>query len=221
MLTLCSFSRHSLEVEAVCGSSARTDHSHNEESVLESDLPNHRSHCERSEHHADVERAVEAAHGKPPGMGVHHFRNKRADCHANATKVEIVLRETPEEVELRISDDGKGITEKQISNPKSFGLMGIKERLLSLGGYVTSSLAEKLAAYLYPDRERPVHEFLSDREYQVVLMIASGKTVSEIANALSLSVKTISTNRSRALAKMGMKTNAELTHYAISNGLVA
>lgn len=52
-------------------------------------------------------------------------------------------------------------------------------------------------------------------------MIASGKTVSEIANALSLSVKTISTNRSRALAKMGMKTNAELTHYAISNGLVA
>lgn len=89
------------------------------------------------------------------------------------------------------------------------------------GKYVTSSLAEKLATYLQPDRERPVHELLSDREYQVVLMIASGKTVSEIADALSLSVKTISTNRSRALAKMGMKTNAELTHYAISNGLVA
>jgi two-component system, NarL family, invasion response regulator UvrY len=89
------------------------------------------------------------------------------------------------------------------------------------GKYVTSSLAEKLATYLQPDREGPVHELLSDREYQVVLMIASGKTVSEIANALSLSVKTISTNRSRALAKMRMKTNAELTHYAISNGLVA
>lgn len=89
------------------------------------------------------------------------------------------------------------------------------------GKYVTFSLAEKLAAYLYPGREGPVHELLSDREYQVVLMIASGKTVSEIANELSLSVKTISTNRSRALAKMGMKTNAELTHYAISNGLVA
>ncbi len=89
------------------------------------------------------------------------------------------------------------------------------------GKYVTSSLAEKLAAYLYSDRERLVHELLSDREYQVVLMIAAGKTVSEIANELSLSVKTISTNRSRALAKMGMKTNAELTHYAISNGLVA
>ena len=95
-------------------------------------------------------------------------------------------------------------------------------RKVSQGGkYVTSSLAEKLATYLYPDRERSLHELLSDREYQVVLMIASGKTVSEIANALSLSVKTISTNRSRALAKMGMKTNAEITHYAISNGLVA
>lgn len=88
------------------------------------------------------------------------------------------------------------------------------------GKYVTSSLAEKLATYLYPDRERPLHELLSDREYQVVLMIASGKTVSEIASALSLSVKTISTNRSRALAKLGMKTNAEITHYAIKNGLV-
>lgn len=56
--------------------------------------------------------------------------------HAKATKVEIMLKETPEEVELRISDDGKGITEKEISNPKSFGLMGIKERVLSLGGKV-------------------------------------------------------------------------------------
>lgn len=89
------------------------------------------------------------------------------------------------------------------------------------GKYVTASLAEKLATYLYPERERAIHELLSDREYQVVLMIASGKTVSEIAAALSLSVKTISTNRSRALAKMGMKSNAELTHYVISNGLAA
>ena len=87
------------------------------------------------------------------------------------------------------------------------------------GKYVTASLAEKLATYLYPERERAIHELLSDREYQVVLMIASGKTVSEIAAALSLSVTTISTNRSRTLAKMGMKSNAELTHYVISNGL--
>jgi DNA-binding NarL/FixJ family response regulator len=94
-------------------------------------------------------------------------------------------------------------------------------RKVSHGGkYVTSSLAEKLAVYLDTDTERPPHERLSDREYQVVLMIASGKTVSEIANELSLSVKTISTHRSRALEKMGFKTNAEITHYAIKNGLV-
>jgi len=88
------------------------------------------------------------------------------------------------------------------------------------GKYVTSSLAEKLAAYIDFDMERAPHERLSDREYQVVLMIASGKTVSEIASELALSVKTVSTHRGRALEKMGMKTNAELTHYAISNGLV-
>ena len=88
------------------------------------------------------------------------------------------------------------------------------------GKYVTLSLAEKLALNLKADFERPVHEHLSDREYQVVLMIASGKTVSEIATELSLSVKTISTNRSRALSKMGMKTNAELTYYAIKHELV-
>lgn len=88
------------------------------------------------------------------------------------------------------------------------------------GKYVTSSLAEKLALYLGNDSEKPVHERLSDREYQVVRMIASGRTVTEIAEELSLSVKTISTNRSRALAKMGMKTNAEITYYAVKYGLV-
>jgi two-component system invasion response regulator UvrY len=88
------------------------------------------------------------------------------------------------------------------------------------GKYVTSSLAEELASYLKADLERAAHELLSDREYQVVTMIASGKTVTQIADALSLSVKTISTNRSRALKKMGMKTNAELTYYAIKHRLV-
>lgn len=88
------------------------------------------------------------------------------------------------------------------------------------GKYVTSSLAENLAAYLESDSDRPPHELLSDREYQVMLMIASGKTVKMIAEELSLSVKTISTNRSRALRKMGMKTNAELTYYAIKHSLV-
>lgn len=86
--------------------------------------------------------------------------------------------------------------------------------------YVSSSLAEKLAFELETDTEKPLHETLSDREYQVMCMIASGKTVKEIAEELFLSVKTISTYRARILKKMIMKNNAELTYYAIKHGLV-
>jgi two-component system, NarL family, invasion response regulator UvrY len=88
------------------------------------------------------------------------------------------------------------------------------------GKYISPSLAEKLAFDLESDSERPPHEKLSDREFQVMCMIASGKTVKEIADKLSLSVKTISTYRARILDKMKMKTNAEVTHYAIRNELV-
>ena len=94
-------------------------------------------------------------------------------------------------------------------------------RKLSRGGkYISSSLAEKLALHLDEDVSKPIHETLSDREYQVMLMIASGKTVKKIADQLSLSVKTISTNRARVLKKMGMNNNAEFTYYAIKHGLV-
>lgn len=86
--------------------------------------------------------------------------------------------------------------------------------------YVSSSLAEKLAFGLEVDSEKPLHENLSDREYQVMCMIASGKTVKEIAGELFLSAKTVSTYRTRILEKMNMKNNAELIHYAIKQGLV-
>jgi two-component system, NarL family, invasion response regulator UvrY len=94
-------------------------------------------------------------------------------------------------------------------------------RKVSTGGnYVSSSLAEKLASVVQENAEQLPHERLSDREYRVMGMIASGKTVSEIAKELSLSVKTISTYRSRILQKMKMKNNAELTRYAISKSLI-
>ena len=86
--------------------------------------------------------------------------------------------------------------------------------------YVSSSLAEKLVAELAADNERDLHDILTNREYQVMGMIALGKTVSEIARELLLSVKTISTYRSRILEKMHMKTNAEITRYAIEYRLV-
>jgi len=94
-------------------------------------------------------------------------------------------------------------------------------RKVSQGGkYISSSLAEKLAFELEVGREQAPHETLSDREYHVMCLIASGKTVMEIAQELSLSEKTISTYRSRILEKMKMKNNAELTYYAIKNQLV-
>jgi DNA-binding NarL/FixJ family response regulator len=88
------------------------------------------------------------------------------------------------------------------------------------GKYISPSLAEKIAFALDTDSEKMLHETLSDREYQVLQMIASGKTVTEIAEELNLSVKTISTYRARILEKMNMKTNAELTRYAFQNRLI-
>jgi DNA-binding NarL/FixJ family response regulator len=86
--------------------------------------------------------------------------------------------------------------------------------------YISYSLAEKLALYLESNSGKPLCEILSDQEYQVFCMIASGKTVKEIANELCLSTKTISTYRFRISQKMKMKNNAELTNYAIRNRLV-
>ncbi|MDT8285011.1 MAG: response regulator transcription factor [Thermovirgaceae bacterium] len=88
------------------------------------------------------------------------------------------------------------------------------------GKYISATLGERLTEFLGSDMTRPPHELLSDREYQVMLMIASGKTVSAIADELCLSVKTISTYRTHILEKMRMKNNAEITFYAVQNGLV-
>jgi len=93
-------------------------------------------------------------------------------------------------------------------------------RLMSGGRYITSALAERLVFDLGRGVDRPPHETLSDREFQVMRLIASGRTVTQIAGLLSLSDKTISTYRARLLEKMGMRTNADLTRYAIQNKLV-
>jgi DNA-binding NarL/FixJ family response regulator len=93
-------------------------------------------------------------------------------------------------------------------------------KVISGGRYISATVAEEFIFDLDSDSGRPLHEALSDREFEVLRLIASGKTVSEIADKLSLSDSTISTYRARILEKMTMKTNAELTHYAISNKLV-
>jgi two-component system, NarL family, invasion response regulator UvrY len=93
-------------------------------------------------------------------------------------------------------------------------------KVMEGGRYFSPSLAERLVGDLERGVDRPPDETLSDREFEVMRLIASGKTLSEIAALLSLSDKTISTYRARLLEKMGMRTNAELTHYAIQNKLV-
>ena len=99
-------------------------------------------------------------------------------------------------------------------------LVGAVKKVVAGGRYVSPSLAEKMASYLAVDVQTPPHERLSDREFLVLRLIASGKTPTQIAKELGLSVKTISTYRMRILEKMTMANNAELTHYAIQNQLV-
>ena len=99
-------------------------------------------------------------------------------------------------------------------------LVGAIEKVVAGGRYISSSLAERMATYLDMDVQKAPHERLSNREFLILRMIASGKAVSQIAKELSLSVKTISTYRARLLEKMDMKNNAELTHYAMQKSLV-
>ena len=94
------------------------------------------------------------------------------------------------------------------------------EKVIKGGRYVSPTLAEKLVFDIERWTDRPPHEALSDREFEVMKLIASGKKVTEIAVMLSLSDKTISTYRTRILQKLRMKTNAELTRYAIQNELI-
>jgi two-component system invasion response regulator UvrY len=99
-------------------------------------------------------------------------------------------------------------------------LVDAVRKVASGGRWVSNELAETLASMMAGEAVGPVHERLSDREFEILKLLASGKTVSQIGEALSLSVKTISTHRTRILRKMSMKTNAELMHYAVRNGLV-
>ena len=93
-------------------------------------------------------------------------------------------------------------------------------RLLMGKKYITPTIAEQLASGLDKDSEKPLHEILSDREFEVLKLLASGKSVSDIADQMVLSVTTVSTYRARIMAKMNLKTNADLTLYAIENKLI-
>lgn len=99
-------------------------------------------------------------------------------------------------------------------------LVNAVQRVLLGKRYITPTIAEKLASSLDSASEKEPHEILSDREFSVLKMLATGKSVSEIAETLYLSVTTVSTYRARILTKMGLKTNADLTLYAIEHKLI-
>jgi DNA-binding NarL/FixJ family response regulator len=94
------------------------------------------------------------------------------------------------------------------------------KKILGGGHYVSASLAETLVASMSAPGDKPLHELLSDREYEVMRMIATGTPLTDIGEKLNVSVKTISSYRARIMEKMQMKSNAELTRYAIANKLI-
>jgi two-component system, NarL family, invasion response regulator UvrY len=99
-------------------------------------------------------------------------------------------------------------------------LVNAVKRVMQGKKYITLSIAEKIADSLDHDSDKKLHDSLSDREFNVFKMLAAGKAVGEIAESLSLSVTTVSTYRTRILSKMNMKSNANLTLYAIENSLL-
>jgi len=131
----------------------------------------------------------------------------------------MILSIYPEEqYAVRAFRDGASGYLTKASTPKE--LISAIRKVSQGGRYVTEALAEKLTYFLHGDADKVPHEKLSDREYQVMLLIASGKTVTQIADELCLSVKTISTYRRHILEKMQFTTNAEITMYAIQNKLL-
>jgi DNA-binding NarL/FixJ family response regulator len=108
-----------------------------------------------------------------------------------------------------------------LSKDSAFEELTLAIRKIASGGrYIASAFAEKLAFNGYDSDTRKLHEKLSEREFQVMVMLAKGKSVTEIAKEIFISDKTISTYRTRILEKMGLKKNAELTMYAVKNNLI-
>jgi DNA-binding NarL/FixJ family response regulator len=123
-----------------------------------------------------------------------------------------------EQYALRVLKAGaSGFVNKESATEE---LLVAVHKVLSGRKYISSSVAEKLADTLGENRQKQAHQLLSDREMQVLQLIASGKTLSEIADGISLSINTISTYRTRILEKLNLNNNAELIRYALENNLV-
>jgi DNA-binding NarL/FixJ family response regulator len=131
----------------------------------------------------------------------------------------LVLSMLPEEVHAGqvLKAGGSGYINKESASEE---LTGAIRKVLGGGKYVSSAFAEKLASELAPGGEKPPHELLSDREYRVMWLMASGKQINEIAAEMFLSPSTISTYRARILKKLGLSNNAALVRYAVRYRLI-
>lgn len=141
------------------------------------------------------------------------IKNKRPEI-----KVLILSMHPEEEIALRALKTGASGYLNKDSVPGE--LIKAIRRVYNGGKYISSNLAESIAMSIDKDHNLLPHEFLSEREFQVMCLIASGNALSQIAEELNLSVKTVSTYRARILEKMNLKSNVELTHYAIKHHLV-
>lgn len=112
---------------------------------------------------------------------------------------------------------GSGYLSKDLAPEE---LVNAVKRVLSGRKYITPNVAEKLASHVDHEDNKPLYEILSDREFSVLKLLATGKSISEIAESMILSINTVSTYRSRILVKMNLKTNADLTLYCVQNNLI-
>ena len=152
----------------------------------------------------------------PGASGMDLLRNLRREC--PTLPVLVLSMHPPDQFARRAMNAGaSGYLTKD--SPPSELVKAVGE-VIAGRRYLNAAVIEELVMNEQPDLPQRPHELLSDREYQVLRMIASGLTVTQISNRLSLSIKTISTSRARVLDKMGLKTTAELIRYAVQQGLV-
>jgi DNA-binding NarL/FixJ family response regulator len=152
----------------------------------------------------------------PGRSGIETLAQLRAD--GIKTPILMLSMQPEDQYGIRVLKAGaSGFVNKESANHE---LITAVRKVLSGRKYISDTIAEKLAESSSPDGIKLPHEQLSNRELEVLQRIASGKTISEIADEISLSVNTISTYRTRILEKLGLHNNAELTRYAMDNGIV-
>jgi DNA-binding NarL/FixJ family response regulator len=140
--------------------------------------------------------------------------------HAEKPKLRILVLSMHEEHQYAVRAIRAGAAGYLTKESATLQLVEALRKVAAGGAFISAEVAQQLALGAMPGAEGPLHGKLSDREYQILLLIAEGKSISEIAEQLFLSVKTISTHKSNILQKMNLSTQGELIRYAITNNLV-